>query len=127
MAGFWMVRAGSGGALIEAFESKGCVAIGWRSIGDLTDLTTLDQIRGRVRTAYPGRQAASAGNVAGMNFKFRSSMSAGDAVVTYDPCSREYLIGTIRSDYRFEPDHDRSHAQTETLADIVHELGIRRR
>lgn len=40
-------------------------------------------------------------------FEVRKRFSApglkGDGVVTYDPSTREYLVGEITSDYRYEP------------------------
>ena len=39
----WMVRAGEGAYLIEAFE-KGYVAIGWNDIGDLSKIKDQKQM-----------------------------------------------------------------------------------
>jgi restriction system protein len=38
-----------------------------------------------------------------MFYKFRSVLSIGEIVITYDPDSREYLIGKISSDYYYKP------------------------
>jgi restriction system protein len=38
-----------------------------------------------------------------MAFKFRKIMAPGDRVVTYDPERREYLVGSIEGEYRYEP------------------------
>jgi restriction system protein len=97
----WMVRAGEGGYLIEAFNN-GYVAIGW-DIGDLTSLTTRDALRSLYDRTYPNTPPAKAANAAAMLHKFRTVMKIGDRVISYDPQSREYLVGTISSDYQFEP------------------------
>jgi restriction system protein len=46
MSGFWMVRAGEGGYLIEEFADEGYVGIGWQDAGDFTNVQTLDEMRG---------------------------------------------------------------------------------
>lgn len=52
MESVWMVRAGEGGHLIKEF-AKGFVAIGWKALGDMTNVTDLESIRKRYVKAYP--------------------------------------------------------------------------
>jgi restriction system protein len=42
--------------------------------------------------------------------KFRNVIEQGDGVVTYDPTTREYLVGEITGDYRFDPSIIPDHA-----------------
>lgn len=102
MSRAWMVRAGRGSEVISDF-SRGFVALGWYELADLTGATTREMIRDLYHRALPGEKAArSAGDIA-MIFKFRSVMRPGDKVVSYDKSSREYLVGTIDSDYVYDP------------------------
>lgn len=101
MPNFWMVRAGEGGYLFEEFERNGCVAIGWD--GDYTDDETIEDVRDKLRDQY-GSNRPGLANAAAMVFKFRRVMQPGDTVVTYDPKTRQYLVGTITGDYRHDPD-----------------------
>lgn len=103
MSRFWMVRAGEGGYLAGDFERASCVAVGWEAAGDFTEIDSLDAMRERVRMAYPDGKAGALGNSVSMAFKFRAEMHPGDAVVTYDPSRREYLIGRITGEYRYSP------------------------
>ena len=43
---------------------------------------------------------------AGQLHRFRNEMKAGDAVLTYDPSRRVYLVGQITGDYRWDPSPD---------------------
>lgn len=113
MSNAWMVRAGEGSYLIREFE-RGYVGVGWNEVGSLEKIDTMEDIRGRYVPAYPD---ASQGNVSGavaMLFKFRSVMKVGDKVVTYDRDSREYLVGTLTSDYLYKPGEiaDYNHIRT---------------
>jgi restriction system protein len=97
----WMVRA-EGGELIEQFE-KGVVALGWGKVGDLTSIKSKEELRGLYAKAYPDLKPGRAANDIGMLYKFRMVLSTSDRVVSYDPSKREYLVGTVLGDYRFDP------------------------
>lgn len=96
-----MVRAGEGGYLFDEFEKNNCVAIGWE--GDYTEDQTIEDVRAKLQDQYGSNQPGLA-NAAAMVFKFRQVMQPGDTVVTYDPKSRQYLVGTIDGEYRFDPE-----------------------
>lgn len=100
MANTWMVRS-SGGALMDDFR-KGYVALGFGATADLSDATTADAIRSLYEKANPDEKPGATNNAVAMLRKFRSVMQVGDNVVTYDPASRHYLIGTIESDYFYK-------------------------
>ena len=48
----WLVRAGEDGYLIDEF-ARGFVAIGWHRIGDLSKITSQEEIRELYNRAYP--------------------------------------------------------------------------
>lgn len=93
-----MVRAGEGGYLFDHFANQNCVAIGWEQ--DFTDVETLDDAKEVL--ADPDAHQIAVANAAAMVFKFRRVMDEGDRVVTYDPKSRQYLLGTITGPYVFQ-------------------------
>lgn len=103
MSTVWMVRAGEGSRLFEEF-SKGYVAIGWNEMGDMSSKSDLASIRQRYIDGYPDVASGALGNNVAMFHKFRSVMNVDDRVVTYDAKNREYLFGTITSEYRYKPD-----------------------
>lgn len=100
MQRFWMVRAGEGGRLVSEFEATNCVAIGWKEMGDISGIHSLDQLRQKYSQVYPQSHPSRAANAVAMIWKFKEEMAIGDDVVTYDPSQREYLVGKIASDYR---------------------------
>jgi restriction system protein len=105
----WMIRAGRGGYLVADFANQNIVAIGWNQLGDLTDVRTRDEIMELCRQTYPKDKPGRVVTTASVMHKFRNVIKKGDSVVTYDPATREYLVGEIASDYRFDttmiPDH----------------------
>lgn len=101
MGRFWMVRAGRGAKLLKSFERLGVVAIGWVRGGDFSELDTIDAMRNRIATAYPGDTPQRRANSLAQANKFRNLMARGDRVVTYDAESREYLLGTVMGDYEY--------------------------
>ncbi len=102
MSRFWMVRAGEGGRLFSEFERASCVAIGWKEMGNLSDFQSLEDLKQEIKRVYPADHPSKAANAAAMVWKFKSEMSIGDNVVTYDPMQREYLVGEIKSNYRYD-------------------------
>jgi len=98
----WMVRA-EGGTLVDAFEEKGVVALGWRQVPDLTLATSREAVRELYSKAYPQHGSRKQIQAVAMLFGFRVQVKEGDRAVTYDPEHRRYLIGEIASDYVFDP------------------------
>lgn len=98
-----MVRAGEGGYLAGDFERASCVAVGWEGAGDFTEIHSIEAMRQRIRESFPDGKAGALGNSVSMAYKFRAEMRPGDAVVTYDPSRREYLIGKIAGEYKYAP------------------------
>jgi restriction system protein len=110
-----MIRAGEGGYLVADFQRLGCVAIGWSEVGDLTRITTLDGVRTAVADAYPDAKPGNVIITGSTLHKFRSVVRPADQVVTYDPEKREYLLGRIESDYRYDPTVLEGHPHIRTV------------
>ena len=102
----WMVRAGKSAYLIEDF-ARGYVGIGWMAMGDMSNIHSQDEMRQKYIEAYPDAIHGKIGNAVAMAYKFRTVMKTGDKVITYDPGNREYLVGSIISDYMYKPDEIR--------------------
>lgn len=98
-----MVRAGEGGYLVEDFEKSGHAAIGFGSTGSFDAIQSPQQMRVHLAEVYPDLSPAAFANAASMAYKFRQVMKPGDRVVTYDPKRREYLLGRIEGEYRYDP------------------------
>lgn len=100
----WMVRAGEGGRLIDDFRDKSLVAVGWNDLGDLTTLTDKDKINEVYIQNYPKDSKMKAASQIGQIHRFRNEIKVNAGIVSYDPTKRTYLIGTVRSEYKYGPD-----------------------
>jgi restriction system protein len=59
MKNVWMIRSGEGGYLIDEFEKRSVVAIGWRQMGDLTAVKSQAALKKLYRQTYPQRASKS--------------------------------------------------------------------
>lgn len=101
----WMVRAGQGAGYIEEFETRSLVAVGWSDLGDVAPGLSRDKLIQRFYDsgfASGNRYKVAAG--AGQLWRFLNEIEVDDDVVTYDPNARHYLVGTIDSAPRWDPD-----------------------
>ncbi len=110
----WLVRAGKDGYLIEEFV-RGFIAIGWHELGDLSTVTSREEVRERYNRAYPDERPGRAALAVSMIYKFRFVLEVNQKVVTYDPQRREYRIGSITSDYYHDTDEI-----AEEISDYAH-------
>jgi len=97
----WMVRAGEAAYLFEEFKSKNIVAIGWNETGDLSKVSTPEEIKQIVKEKYPDYKLGKLNISAGQISRFRLNFKKGDNVITYNPEERIYLVGEIVSDYEY--------------------------
>jgi len=98
----WMVRAGEGAYLFNEFKSKNVIAIGWNEVGDLSYVSSPEEIKRIVKEKYHyklGKLNMTAAQLSKFRFDFRK----GDYVVTYNPEARIYLVGEIIGDYEYNP------------------------
>lgn len=98
----WLVRAGEGGHLVDEFVNKGIIAIGWKDIGDMSNMSGNEDVKEAIRKHYlkykVGKVRATAGQLNRFAFEFKK----GDYVITYDTEERKYHIGTIETPYRYD-------------------------
>ena len=113
MATMWMVRAGRDGVLIDEF-ARGFIAIGWHELGDLSSISSKDELKEHYECTYPNENPNRVGSAVGVIYKFRYELEVGNRVITYNSQTREYMIGTIESDYYYRTD------EIEDEIDYVH-------
>jgi restriction system protein len=69
----WMVRAGRKGFLIQDFEEKGYVGVGWHKLGDLIGVKSKEDLARMYLEAYPddkpGKRRMNTGQIS--RFRFR--------------------------------------------------------
>lgn len=104
----FMVRAGNDNELVEEFESRSLVAVGWSELGDVSDVRSYDEMKARFNATdeYSEHNNRRIAQNAGQVNRFALEMEIGHLVLTYDKTEREYLIGEVTSDYEWKPgDH----------------------
>lgn len=96
-----MVRAGRGGRFSDLFKKKNMIAIGWERVGDLSEVSSQDEMRDIVEDKYPEITPAQLRSHVGQIARFRFEFNIGDAVLTYDPAERRYFVGKIVGEYEY--------------------------
>ncbi|MBQ6628291.1 MAG: AAA family ATPase [Methanobrevibacter sp.] len=99
MANMWMVRAGENAFLIDDFKKLGVVAIGWE-IGDLSGKNS-NEIKQIMAKKYSNFSKTRLGLNSGQVTRFACDFEIDDWVISYNPHTRNYLIGKITSDYYY--------------------------
>lgn len=100
----WFVRAGEGSNYASAFLEKNVIAIGFRRLGNLTEIHDNKELKNKVQEYYQEITEAQRRSVYNVVSKFRFDMKEGDAVVTYDKKQRQYHVGIITSGCENRPD-----------------------
>ena len=99
----WMVRAGEGAWRIDDFESQSIVSVGWRDMGDMSQLKTRDAFLREVAKRYPTNKKAQTVVSASQLFRFLREIKVGDSITTYNPGQRTYLLGSVAGDPEYAP------------------------
>ena len=88
--------------MIDDFQEKNIVAIGWQELGDLSNLKNKDDIKQLIDKTYDHEKPRARAIWVGQVTRFRFDFSKGDFTLSYDPDGRKYLVGEIISDYRYD-------------------------
>ena len=85
------------------FLNNNVIAIGWKSIGDISKLgATRESIKAHYESVYPDSSKQSIANSAGMLYRFVYEAKIGDYVVFPSKINRMINIGVIESDYFYD-------------------------
>ena len=102
----FMVRAGNNNELVDEFESRSLVAVGWEELGDVSDVRSYEEMKGRFNSIdeYSEHNSRRIAQNAGQVNRFAHEIQEGHLVLSYDKTEREYLIGEVSSGYEWKPD-----------------------
>jgi len=78
----WMIRAGRSASLVQDFEEKGYVSIGWSSLGDLRQCDSKEELEEVYQGAYPDNKPAKRRMSLGQICRFRFEIQIGDYIIT---------------------------------------------
>lgn len=99
----WMVRAAEGGRLADEFRDRSLVAIGWEDFGDLKQYADKASLLVKAEELFPDWPEGRRKSSVSQQLRFRNELAVGDRVVTYDSGRRIYHVGTISSEYQYNP------------------------
>lgn len=87
------------------FLKENVVAIGWNEVGDLSKIAPdCDAFKKKYTETYPDAKKMSIATSAGMLYRFANEVQIGDYIVFPSKINREINIGTVESNYIYDPD-----------------------
>lgn len=90
------------------FLQKNVIAIGWRDMGDLSKLPdNRDAYKEKYRNVYTDAKKGAIGTSAGMLYRFVHELQIGDYIVFPSKIDRKINIGTVESEYMYNPEANR--------------------
>ncbi|MCS3870693.1 restriction system protein [Chryseobacterium ginsenosidimutans] len=107
----WMVRAGTGGYLIDEFLQNNIIAIGWNYLENIPRDISYSELRRQYVETYPQDSDGRTNQSAGQLYRFVVDFQIGDKVVTYDSGSRNYYLGEIISEYEYNDSYEFFHTR----------------
>jgi restriction system protein len=100
----WGIHAGRTGDAHSLFLNKGCVAVGWNRMGDLSKIRPdREAFKARVAEVYPGMKEGAVPGSAGQMFRFVYEMKEGDIVIYPSKLDRQIHLGRVDGPYRYDP------------------------
>ncbi|MBW7571252.1 restriction endonuclease [Caproiciproducens faecalis] len=86
------------------FLNDNVIAIGWREMGDLKQIEgNREAFKERYNKVYPDSKKGAVANGVGMLYRFVYDVQIGDYVVFPSKIDRQINIGTVESDYIYNP------------------------
>ena len=102
------------------FLSRNMIAIGWKPMGDLSQLpANRETFKNKYIAVYPNTKPQAVANSAGMLYRFVHEAKIGDYIVYPSKVNREINIGIIEGDYFFSP-NETEYAQTRKVKWLKH-------
>ncbi len=110
---FWMLRAGRGGANVDAFVEKGVAALACDYAAPVSPNMTKPELLAAIHRERPGQKEGAVASAASQLLRFIHEVQVGDTAVTYAPDRREYIIGRVSTGYEHLPEgiDDHPHAR----------------
>jgi restriction system protein len=100
----WTVRGGRFGEREQEALDEGLIVIGWDELGNLSRVTSVEEIAELLSDAYPDDAAGTIDNWAHQLWRFLTVMQVGDLVVMPRKFQPVIAIGRITGDYGYVGD-----------------------
>ncbi len=104
----------------DLFLKKDLIAIGWGEMGDLNQIeANREAFKKKYITTYPNVKKGSIATGAGMLYRFCHEVQTGDYIVFPSKSNREINIGSVASDYIYDPSQT-NYVQTRKIKWLKH-------
>lgn len=97
----WLIAPGEQARMFEAFHQEGIVGIGWSSLGDLSQFSTLEELKSALQQDRGGEVSPVQASYA--CWQFANEMEVGDLIFAKKGRRKIVGYGKVTGDYRFEP------------------------
>ena len=112
----WVVRCGGDGSFEQDALSENIVGIGWGKLGDLSKISTREEVQELYARTHPDESVKSQQNQVAQVFAFRSRIAKGDLVALPLKNSPSIAIGIIKGEYKFA---DAENGAKSTMTSIL--------
>lgn len=100
----WGIHGGKTGDADHVFLQDGQVALGWKTIGDLSSVKAdREDFKSLVAEAYPDAKPMAVAVNGGQLFRFVHEMKQGDLIAYPSRIDKHVHIGVVTSDYSYSP------------------------
>lgn len=118
----WMIRSGRGGRYAAQRVEEGRLSLGWGTALNPKEISSKEEVVRKIRASHPDLTDGQIDNAASQVWRFISEIGVGDHAVTYDPETRLYHVGVVKSEARYDPDADEE-AQIYRTIDWIKVVG----
>ena len=100
----WLIRAGGRGELAESFIKNGIVAVGFGQLGDLSEVSSRDEILELVKRDWPESNDGQARARANQLWALLSQVHRDDVIVMPSMNNSGFALGTVTEEYWYRHD-----------------------
>lgn len=117
----WGIHAGKTSAAEPLFLEENVIALGWRRLGDLSELgDTREEFKAHYTEIMPEKSKQHVALNAGQLFRFVHEMQIGDLVVFPGKIDREVHIGEVMGEYMYRPEVHADYANQRKVKWLKH-------
>jgi restriction system protein len=118
----WMVRGGRHGEREDLALDQGIVAIGWRELGDLSQVGTREDLLALCVETYSNEKHATVVNWVGQLWAFVNRMQIGDLLCMPLKSRAAIAVGRVTAPYQYRSDLPPEARHTRTVEWLGHDI-----
>ncbi|WP_179151910.1 AAA family ATPase [Oceanobacillus senegalensis] len=101
---YWIYAPGHGASKWEEFYSQGIMGIGWDKMGDLSQYSSKEEMKAKMKELYG--QEYTYVNIAHATWQFANELLPGDTIYVRKGTSKIIGRGIVESEYMYDPTRD---------------------